>query len=125
MTGDEILVESSSPAGFAVAEEGSYVAALHTEITEDLRREGLARDLVRNVQDARKDAGLEISDHIRLFLQMPDALAEAIRPHLEYVATETLADDVTFGTPPADACTEEAELGDGKIGIGIVKVASG
>ena len=65
LTGEEILVESSSPAGFAVAEDGGYVVALNTEITEELRREGLARDLVRTVQDARKEAGLEISDHIR------------------------------------------------------------
>jgi len=121
MNGDEILVESSSPTGFAVAEEGSYVVALNTEITEALRREGLARDLVRNVQDARKDAGLQISDHIRLFLAMSDALADAIRPHLDYIATETLADEMTFMTPPADAYTEEAELWDEKIVIGIVK----
>lgn len=122
MAGDEILVESSSPAGFAVAEEGSYVVALNTEITEELRREGLARDLVRNVQDARKDAGLEISDHIRLSLQMPEALADAVRPHQEYIAAETLADEVTFAAPPPTARTEEAELGDEKILIGIVKV---
>jgi isoleucyl-tRNA synthetase len=120
-----IIVESSSPAGLAVAEEGGYMVALNTEITEELRREGLARDLVRNVQDARKDAGLQISDHIRLFLQMPDALADAIRPHRDYLASETLADEVTFTVPPSEAFTEEAELGDGKITIGIVKVATG
>jgi len=122
MGGDEILVESSSPAGLAVAEEGGYTVALNTEISEELRREGLARDLVRNVQDARKNAGLEISDHIRLFLQMPEALIEAVSPHRDALASETLADDVTFGTPPAEACTEESELGDEKIVIGIVKV---
>ncbi len=70
LTGEEILIESSSPEGFAVAEDGGYVAALNTEISEELRREGLARDLVRTVQDARKDAGLQISDHIHLYLLM-------------------------------------------------------
>lgn len=119
LTGEEILIESSSPEGFAVAEDGGYVAALNTEISEELRREGLARDLVRNVQDARKDAGLQISDHIHLFLSMSEALAEGVRPHQPYLMTEALADAVTFGPAPQGAYTVEAELGGETITIGI------
>jgi isoleucyl-tRNA synthetase len=119
MAGEELLIESSSPAGFAVAEEGGYVTALNTEISEELRREGLARDLVRNVQDARKEAGLQISDHIHLSLQMAEALAEAIRPHLDYIAAETLAAAITVGQPPAGAYIGQAELGEQPITIGI------
>ena len=121
LSGEEILIESSSPEGFAVAEEGGYIAALNTEISEELRREGLARDLVRNVQDARKTAGLQISDHIQLFLAMPEALAEAVRPHQAYLAAETLADAVTFGPAPDGAYTEQAELGGEPMTIGIRK----
>ena len=122
LSAEEILVESSSPEGYAVAEEGGYVAALNTEISEELRREGLARDLVRIIQDARKDAGLQISDHIRLHLQMSDALAEAVRPHQAYLQAETLADALTFGMAPEGAYTGEAELGGEGMTIGICKV---
>ena len=124
LTAEEILIESSSPEGFAVAEDGGYIVALNTEISEELRREGLARDLVRNVQDARKDAGLQISDHIHLYLQTTPAIAEAVTSHLDYLKTETLADQVDFAIPPTDAYTEKAELGGETVGIGIVKQPS-
>ena len=123
LTAEEILIESSSPEGFAVAEEGGYVVALNTEISEELRREGLARDLVRNIQDARKDAGLQISDRIRLSLEMPADLAAAVTPHVEYLRTETLADDIAFASAPAGAYTANAELGEAGIVIGIVKAS--
>ncbi|HEX2950084.1 MAG TPA: DUF5915 domain-containing protein, partial [Armatimonadota bacterium] len=121
MTPEEILIESSSPEGFAVAEEGGYIAALNTEITEELRREGLARDLVRNVQDARKDAGLQISDRIRLYLDMSEDMAGAISAHLPYLMAETLTDEVDFTTAPEGAYTAIAELGGENLTIGILK----
>ncbi len=119
LNAEEILIETSSPEGFAVAEDGGYVVALNTEISEELRREGLARDLVRNVQDARKDASLQISDHIHLYLDMPAALADAVRPHQAYLMAETLADTITFAAAPRGAYTEEAELGGETMTIGI------
>jgi isoleucyl-tRNA synthetase len=124
MTGEEILVESSSPEGYAVAEDGGYVVALNSELTEELRREGMARDLVRNVQDARKDAGLQISDRIHLYLAMPEPLAEAIVAHLPYLMTETLADTVTFDDAPQGAYVEEAEIGGETFSLGVVKQAA-
>ncbi len=123
LTAEDVLIESTSPEGFAVAEEGGYIVALNTEITEELRREGLARDLVRIVQDARKDAGLQISDHIALSLHLSDALADAIRDFMSYLQAETLADVVTFTTPPAGTATSQAELGGETITVGIVKSA--
>ncbi|OPZ81662.1 MAG: Isoleucine--tRNA ligase [bacterium ADurb.Bin429] len=120
MTGEEILIESSSPEGFAVAEEGGYVVALNTELTPELISEGLARDLVRTVQDARKDAGLQISDHIALFLQLPEALAAQLQPFLDYLKAETLADTVAFAD--TGAYTTTAELGDAEIAVGITKI---
>ncbi len=121
LSAEEILVESSSPEGFAVAEEGGYVAALNTEISEELRREGLARDLVRTVQDARKDAGLQISDHIDLYLRMSDALVEAVRPHQPYLQAETLAAAITFAPAPDGAYNAEVEFGGEAMTIGICR----
>jgi isoleucyl-tRNA synthetase len=122
LTGEEILIETSSPEGFAVAEDGGYIAALNTEITEDLRCEGLARDLVRSVQDGRKEAGFQISDHIHLYLEMSEELATAITPHLSYLKAETLADEVSFDLVPPIAYNSQAELGGESLNIGILKL---
>ncbi len=77
--------------GWGVASEGGLTVALELELTHELRLEGLARELVRVVQDARKSAGLEISDRIELGLEVSGELAEALRAHHAYVMGETLA----------------------------------
>ena len=63
---EALLVETESAEGFACAEEGGYLVGLDTTLDEALRREGLARELVRAMQEARKQAGLEVSDRIVL-----------------------------------------------------------
>jgi isoleucyl-tRNA synthetase len=60
-------------------------------VTDDLAREGVARDVIRLVQQARREAGLHVSDRIRLTLGLPDELAVAVREHAEMVRNETLA----------------------------------
>ncbi|WP_322511443.1 isoleucine--tRNA ligase [Chloroflexus sp.] len=121
---EEVLVESSAPEGYAVAEADGMLVALNTTVTEELRLEGAARDLVRYVQDARKSAGLAISDRIQLFLSSADEadlLAATLAKHGDYVKNETLAVELTVGTPPAAAYTETDEFGDGTVTVGIVR----
>ncbi len=121
---EEVLVESSAPAGYAVAEADGMLVALNTTVTEELRLEGAARDLVRYIQDARKSAGLAISDRIRLFLTSADEaelLATTLAKHGDYVKNETLAVGLDIGTPPDGAYTETDEFGDGAVTVGIVK----
>jgi len=88
--------------GWGVAGEGGLTVALELELTEELRREGVARDLVRLVQDARKAAGLEVTDRIALGVEAGDDIAEALSAFRDYVATETLATDLA-DRPIADA----------------------
>jgi isoleucyl-tRNA synthetase len=87
----DLLVESSSAEGFACAEESGYLVGLDTTLTDTLRREGLARELIRSVQDARKQAGLEVSDRIVLFVEGDTSVETALREHRDYVMAETLA----------------------------------
>ncbi|PVU81887.1 isoleucine--tRNA ligase [Cellulomonas sp. WB94] len=79
----------------AVLPSGGFVV-LDLVLDDALRAEGYARDAVRVVQDARKAAGLQVSDRIRLTLEVPSAEVEAVRTHQEFIATETLATDVVI-----------------------------
>ena len=88
---EELLVESSSAEGFACAEEGGYLVGLDTSLDEELELEGIARELVRAVQDARKQAGLEVSDRIVLMVEGDQRVASALARHREYLMSETLA----------------------------------
>ncbi|GAA1230783.1 isoleucine--tRNA ligase [Prauserella halophila] len=76
---------------------GSGLVLLETAVTPELAAEGVARDLVRVVQQARRDAGLDVADRITLTIDASDAVAEAARVHQEFVASETLAADVEYG----------------------------
>ena len=88
---EDVLVESTSAEGYACAEEGGYLVGLDTSLTEALEREGLARELVRTVQDARKQAGLDVSDRITLRIEGTPEVAAALDAHRGYVMDETLA----------------------------------
>ena len=87
----DVLVETSSAEGYACGEDGGYLTALDTSLTDELVREGLARELVRSIQEARKQAGLEVSDRIVLGITGSAGVEAALDEHREYVMAETLA----------------------------------
>ena len=118
---EDVLVESTSAVGYSSAEEGGYLVGLDTSLTEALEREGLARELVRTVQEARKQAGLEVSDRITLRIEGSPEVAAALDAHRDYVMEETLA----TGWGEADwspAYSVEHSLGAGKWAIGLARV---
>lgn len=95
LTTDEVEVVSTARPGFVTAEERGYIVALETTITSALREEGLIRNLTHYIQDMRKRAGLNISDHIGLaFYTDNTELAQMIQDHCETIMSETLADNV-------------------------------
>ncbi|MBI3160466.1 MAG: isoleucine--tRNA ligase [Chloroflexi bacterium] len=97
---DEVEVRTEAKAGLALAQDGAYLAALSTELTDDLVKEGLAREFVRNVQDLRKQFGYEIADRIKVYYQASDRLAEALTAHRDYVMGEVLAVELKAAAPP-------------------------
>jgi isoleucyl-tRNA synthetase len=97
LTGDDLLIETSASEGFACAEDGGYLTELDTALSAELIDEGVARELVRSVQDARKQAGLEVSDRIILGISGSEAVAKALETHRNYVMSETLATDWVTG----------------------------
>ena len=89
-------------------------------LTPELRLEGLARDVVRGVQDARKNAGLRMEDTIVTVYQAHGEVAEAIERFADYVRAETLSEDLHPGDPSADgAYTEEIKVGKDRVLVGI------
>ena len=93
---DDLLVAMKPLPGSQVEREGSHAVALDLTLDDDLRAEGWARDVVRAVQLARQEAGLDVSDRIRLALAGDGELLEAIRTHQDYIAGETLALEVAY-----------------------------
>ncbi len=87
-------VETSSAEGYACAGEGGFMVALDTTLDDELVLEGLAREIVRSVQDARKSAGLEVSDRIRLGISGSGLVPQALAEYGDYIATETLAESL-------------------------------
>ena len=106
---DDVDLHQETASGWGVATDGGLTVALELELTDALRSEGLARELVRVVQDARKAADLQVSDRIELGVQAGPALDEMLRDHGEIVARETLATSVQREAV-ADGFRQEAEV---------------
>jgi isoleucyl-tRNA synthetase len=87
----DVLIETSSAEGYACGEDAGYLTALDTSQTEELVREGLARELIRTVQEARKQAGLEVSDRIVLGISGSRGVETALAEYRDYLMAETLA----------------------------------
>ena len=100
----DVEIVSEDIPGWVVANEGALTVALDIEVTDDLRREGLAREMVKRIQAYRKDNGFEITDHINIVMQTGDAaMCEAVEAFREYICTQVLADSFTFAADVADA----------------------
>lgn len=98
---DLVLATADPEAAVAFLSAGGFVV-LDTAVTPELEAEGLARDVVRAVQQARKDAGLEVSDRIRLTLTGDATAVAAVEAHRDLVAGETLAVDLAVAEGPGD-----------------------
>jgi isoleucyl-tRNA synthetase len=100
---DDLLLAMRPLEGYQLEREGSHAVALELELDDALVREGLAREIVHAVQNARKSAGLEVADRIELTLGGDAELIEAARAHEQYLAGETLAVAVDYDGASAGA----------------------
>lgn len=118
----DVIVEKSYGDDWAAQENMGTVVLLDRRITHELKLEGIARDVVRHVQTLRKEADLNLEDHITLSLLTDGELAEAIDAFGDYIRKETLAD--TIATTPLDGAlaTTDVKLGKQSLAIGLSKV---
>jgi len=93
----DVEITSQDIEGWLVASSSTgLVVALDATITDELRAEGIARELVNRIQNLRKDTGLEVTDRIRIRLQHQDTLEQAVRANEAYIKAETLANEILF-----------------------------
>ncbi len=92
----DVDIYSEDIPGWLVSNEGTLTIALEVQLTDDLKKEGLARELVNRLQNLRKDTGLEITDRIIVTLQKDERLMAAVEAHKDYVCGQVLANDIRF-----------------------------
>ena len=118
---DDVLVQATPREGLVVAGQEGVVVALDTHLTEALVYEGLAREVVRRVNDLRKDAGLELTDRIITSYEASPRLNEAIRAFEGYVRAETLSVDLRCEAPVSGSTTAADSFDGESLTIGVVK----
>ena len=92
----DVEISSKDIEGWLVANEGALTVALDVTLTEDLRKEGVARELVNRIQNARKDTGLEVTDRIKLTVLNFENLQKSITDNKDYIMSETLTKELVF-----------------------------
>ena len=120
---EDILLETKDREGFAAASDAGYVVAVATTITPELADEGLARELVRRIQDMRREACFDLSDRIATWYAGDADLQRVMQSHGGYVAGETLSTELVGGEPPSDALRMEHDLEGAKVVLGVRRIA--
>ncbi len=118
---DEVLIQTDAQEGLAVASEKGVTVAVDTVLTPALRAEGLAREVVRRVQNARKEANFRIEDRITTYYQAEGKLAEVIPEWADYIQQETLSDDLVEGEAPDGAFVMEDTVEDMALAVGVAR----
>ena len=114
----DVDIISEDIPGWLVSNEGNLTVALEVELNDDLRNEGMARELINRVQNMRKEAGFEITDRICVYVSHNDAMEKAIDNYSDYIKGQVLADNIEASD---DNRGTEVEFDDFKLYIDVVK----
>lgn len=97
LTSEDVEVSSQDIPGWLVANADGITVALDITLTDELKKEGIARELVNRIQNIRKDSGFEVTDRIKVHLKDNKILQDAVIANEEYIKSETLTDELIFG----------------------------
>jgi isoleucyl-tRNA synthetase len=121
LTADEVVVQTEARGSLAVASDKGVTVAVDTAVTPELAQEGYARDLVRTLNTMRRDAGLDISDRIKVAYLAEGEVAEALVTFGDYIQQETLATSLWSGEMEQPDFEGTAVVGDGEVHLAIRK----
>lgn len=116
---EDILLQAKDTEGYAAAAEAGYTVAVTTTITPELADEGLARELVRRIQDMRREAGFDLADRIRTWIEGDADIQRVVGSHGDYIRAETLTTELVAATPPPDSHTASHDLEGVTVNIGV------
>ncbi len=119
---EELLVQTEQAEGLAVAADKLITVGIDTAISEELAAEGLARELVRRIQNMRKDAGFDISDRIVIYHQAEGAVYRVFKAWGEYIKAETLANDIKHQLIPEAAFQRKERVDGDDLMLGVKRV---
>lgn len=119
LTPDEIMMRTEAAEGLSTVDSKYLTVAINTEITPELQAEGLAREVVRRVQDSRKQADFDIADRVRLYYQASPQLEAAIQAFQQYIEEETLTVEMANRKPEPDMFTNTVEFEGEELTIGL------
>ncbi len=115
-------ITSEDMPGWLVASEGKLTVALDVTVTDELRKEGLARELVNRIQNIRKDSGFEVTDRITVEIQKKEMLEGAIEAFGDFVAQQTLANSVVLAEEPVGEFVVDSDIDEEPLKIAVTKV---
>ena len=121
-TAADFDITSEDMPGWLVTTEGKLTVAMDITLTDELRKEGLARELVNRIQNIRKDSGFEVTDKIRVTFEKNDALRAAVSAYRDYIATQVLAVEILETESLTDAATQELDLDDMTVKVLVKRV---
>ena len=121
VTAADFEITSEDMPGWLVASEGKLTVALDITITEELKREGVARELVNRIQNIRKESGFEVTDKISVEIESNDLTAPAVESFAQYIAQQTLAVDVKAVAAPAGAFVVDSDIDEVALKIAVTK----
>jgi isoleucyl-tRNA synthetase len=121
---EDLEILSEEVGGWSVAQEGRVTVALDTAITDELRQQGFARELVNRIQQMRKALDLPLTERIAVEIKAPAMFCAAIGVMEDYVKSEVLAVSLAFSAQPAGTLVEEVEIGDSAITVGLMRLGA-
>ena len=122
VTPADFEITSEDMPGWLVATEGKLTVALDITITDDLRAEGIARELINRIQNIRKDSGLEVTDKIRVEIEQQEFVLPALKSFADYIASQTLAVEIEGVASPSGEFVVESEVDEQPVRIAVTKI---
>ena len=122
---EDYEISSEDMPGWLVSSDGPLTIALDIEVSDELRREGIARELVNRIQNLRKDSGFDVTDKVAVEIFAGDenaaAIAAALESYRDYLCAQTLATSVRIASGPADPAAVAVEWDEGPLSIKVTK----